>query len=146
MKLLGTLLILALIAGAGWYAYNTWLRPPERQACLRLAELCGSEGDAKLDQCEERLGKLEEATGEQAFGETVACVEQAETCIKATGCLAGGALRGLGQFFEGMADSVTPALERESDKAADEVRQAGAKLEEIKERALQRLNEVRTAE
>jgi hypothetical protein len=106
MKKLLVLVVVLAIAGAaaGWLLLRS---TPERSVCTRTWELCGV-GEGKLEElerCVQDVEKLRQKSDDETFKRTVKCVEQANTCPGAMGCLAGGAFddakRAFGDFVEG---------------------------------------------
>src|SRR5260370_27419162 len=105
------LLVLAGIVGVGGYVVWAKVRPPEKRACARLAELCegqrdkiGSDdkddkdyGDGKDGACEEFFSALKRHAPD-AVPRTTSCVSESRSCGQAVGCVSGGAIQ-LGTGF-----------------------------------------------
>lgn len=125
-KFLGTLVILALLGAGGWYAYTTWLVPPEDKMCGRLAELCGTQGKHAPEQCPQHLRSFRKAAGDKAFQRASACIDSAESCLAAGGCIAGASVHGLGQFLEGLVDGIDPSLKERGKQLVDKIKQTRA--------------------
>ena len=86
--MLKTLLLLIVLAVAGYFAYLHFLKPaPETRACLRLGELCGKKDDANA--CERTFADLKKTAGDEALENTAACLAKAESCPAGLRCMAG---------------------------------------------------------
>jgi hypothetical protein len=89
MKKLLTIVVLAVVAYAV-YAYV--LRPPEKRACARLAELCGFDpSGGESQQCTRMLDTLKQSNA-QSVAQVATCVGDAKSCGEAAGCVSGAAL------------------------------------------------------
>jgi hypothetical protein len=84
------LLVIAVLAVAAYATYAYVLRPPERQACLRLAELCGRDPDS-AERCHQLLDTLKQSSPASA-AQLTTCVADAKSCAEAAGCASGAAL------------------------------------------------------
>ncbi len=115
-KLLLFVIVLGLVAAGG--AWLLLRSTPERNVCTRTWELCGM-GEGKLEElerCVEDVEKLRQKADDATFQRTVKCVDQANTCAGAMGCLAGGAFddafdhakRALGDFMKGFRETAEP--------------------------------------
>jgi uncharacterized membrane protein len=111
-KLLIVIGILALVGGAGavvWVATAS----PERATCVRLGELCGSQNKelADLDKCMATMQEVHEAAGDERMEAMSACVDQADTCATAAGCMAGTGMSVLtevmGDFLKGLGNTIS---------------------------------------
>jgi hypothetical protein len=95
MKKLLAIFVLAVLAAAAYAAYVFVIRSPEKQACLRLADLCGFDpkgGDTQ--QCLKTLDSLKTSNA-AAVTDFTTCTGEAKSCAGALGC-ASGAVLGLG--------------------------------------------------
>lgn len=92
MKKLLAVLVFVAVAYA---AYVFLIRSPEKQACLRLADLCGFDPKgADTQQCLSTLDSLK-ASNATAVANFTTCTGEARSCAGALGCASGAAL-GLG--------------------------------------------------
>jgi hypothetical protein len=86
------LLVLLLLAGAAYAAYAFVIRPPEKRACMRVAELCGlDKGGSEIGNCVEMLDSLKKSNPD-AVSQVTSCVGDAKSCGAAAGCASGAAL------------------------------------------------------
>lgn len=142
-KLLVLLVVLGLLGAGGWFLYQRYLNP-ERQACSRFAELCGDAGKPRQKdegRCERGLQEYRKLVGQQAYDKALRCVDQAQSCLGAAGCVAGGGLRGLGQFLEGVFSGLE--VKDQGRRLLDQLkRSAGdAKLKDKGQELLERLKQ-----
>jgi hypothetical protein len=85
-------LIFLILAAAGYGAYVFLLRPPEKKACARIAELCGIEQKGgNSEQCNQMFETLKKANADKA-GEVAKCMADAKSCGEVAGCTAGAAV------------------------------------------------------
>ena len=92
------LLVLLLLAGAAYAAYAFVIRPPEKRACMRVAELCGLDPrGSEAQNCVEMLDSLKKSNAD-AISQVTSCVGGAKSCGEAAGCASGAAL-GIGTSF-----------------------------------------------
>jgi hypothetical protein len=85
---LGVLVAVAAVGGIVWAVTSS----PERSVCIRLAELCADPKDGSaddLDACMESMQAVHEAAGEKEMEKLVTCIDDADTCATASGCMAG---------------------------------------------------------
>jgi hypothetical protein len=86
------LLVIVVLAAAGYAVYAYVLRPPEQRACGRLAELCGLDPDgAQVLRCRQMLDAVKPSNA-AAAAQFVTCVGDANSCGAAAGCASGVAL------------------------------------------------------
>jgi hypothetical protein len=86
------LLVLLLLAGAAYAAYAFVIRPPEKRACLRVADLCGLDPrGSETQRCVEMLDSLKKSNSDMV-AQVTACVGDAKSCGEAAGCASGAAL------------------------------------------------------
>jgi hypothetical protein len=80
----------------------------ETQACAKIGDLCGRDGSQRdLDACVNGLAQTRKAVGDEAVNKTLACIEDAETCVAASGCMVGGIGAGVVQeLLKGIGDAV----------------------------------------
>lgn len=85
-----------VVAGAAVGAF-AYIRNPTRVACVRVGELCGVEGGTMqdLDQCVDTVKQWRKIAGDEAVDKGVACVESANSCGEAMGCMAGAGFKGM---------------------------------------------------
>jgi hypothetical protein len=87
-KLLAVVIVLVVAGGA--YAAYAWTQTPERRLCRRMGELCQVDGTFKdFDECTAAVEKLEKQVGEERVEQAANCVDKADSCAVATGCIAG---------------------------------------------------------
>ena len=78
------------VAAAGGFVYVKWVRAsPATRAHTRIEALCGV-----LSSSDEKM--LETAVTDEA----AACVDDADSCMEAIGCVVGGAVHDLQRGFE----------------------------------------------
>lgn len=104
--LLAVLILAVALALAGMVVLLVG-RSPERAACARMADLCGTQGGREgLASCVDDLEKLRKLAGDEAMDKGLSCVERAKGCPEATVCMAGTGWKGLGSavksFFQGL--------------------------------------------
>jgi hypothetical protein len=120
-KLLVFLIVVGILGGGAWLLYTKVLMTPEKRTCGRLAELCGEKRRPDGEKCVEGMEKLRKAIGNEAYGKAVDCIDRATSCMGAMGCVAGGGLRGLGDFLEGMLDGVGDDLQKKGKELMDKL-------------------------
>jgi hypothetical protein len=92
------LLVLVVLMVAGYAGYAYVVRPPEKRACVRLAELCGLDaGGEQTLRCNEMLVALKKSNAE-GVARLADCVGEAKSCGEAAGC-ASGAILSAGASF-----------------------------------------------
>jgi hypothetical protein len=86
------LLVIMVLAVAAYAAYAYVVRPAEKRACTRLAELCGLDpGGAESERCREMLDALKKSNA-ASVAQVTTCVADAKSCAEAAGCASGAAL------------------------------------------------------
>ena len=101
-KMLGLLVILALIALVGYVLVRASWGNVEASVCDRLAELCsGGELPQAFDNCEEMVTKLHEAAGDETMDKLDDCLDDSESCVAAVGCVAAAGVSAAGGFGQG---------------------------------------------
>lgn len=110
-KLLGTVLVGSMVVGGvtlvrGASAAST----PEGKMCVRLADMCP--GDATkpmtLDECVGDMKEMRKVAGKRAFEKTQQCVDEADSCAAASGCIAGGiGVGAMGEMLKGFGNALT---------------------------------------
>ncbi|HZS40364.1 MAG TPA: hypothetical protein VFF06_26210 [Polyangia bacterium] len=95
MKKLAALLVVAAI-GFGVYRYV--LRPPEKRACARMADLCNMKPD-ELDRCTRDIAELRKNMTPEAQSKMDSCVSDAKTCAESAGCVVGGGVSAAADMF-----------------------------------------------
>lgn len=103
-KVVAVVILLGIIIGGVAWAV---MASPERSVCVRVADLCAVEGTMQdLEQCVQDVEKLQKIVGEEPVERAAACVEGADTCAEAMGCIAGEGMNTmqeqLDEFFEGV--------------------------------------------
>lgn len=95
MKKAIPILVLLIIIGAGAGAF-AYFRNPNRVACMRMGELCGTQDGSKeqLDQCVTQVDGWRKMAGDAPVDKGIACVDSAKSCGEAMGCMAGASLTG----------------------------------------------------
>ncbi len=117
-KLLVTLLVLGLIGGGGFVAYRSLFVPPEQRACDRLAQLCSSDdgtdktGAKNTGRCEKAMLKLKETAGDKQLTAASECIDEADSCLKAAGCLFGAGIGAMGEFLKGAKEALDRSLKK----------------------------------
>jgi len=92
------LLAIIVLAAAAIAVYMFVIRPPEKRACLRVADLCGLEPmGAETQQCLRMLDSLKTSSA-TAVVDFATCTSEAKSCAGALGCASGAAL-GIGTGF-----------------------------------------------
>ena len=98
-----TLLILAVLAGAGYGAYLLFWRNSPRASCAKVATLCGGpSGKSAQQKCEALFPRLERAAGREQVDKTHRCLRNSESCAAALGCVIGASLGAAGEFVKGL--------------------------------------------
>jgi hypothetical protein len=81
----------------------------EAKACVKIGKLCGG-GKGSLDQleaCEDGIGTARKLAGEKAVEKSLACIEETDTCVGASGCMVGGVGAGaLIEFGKGVGNAL----------------------------------------
>jgi hypothetical protein len=100
------LVALVIVAAIGFGVYRFVLRPPEKRACSRLADLCGGMKPEEADHCTKDVADLRTNLTSEARDKLDSCVSNAATCAEAVGCMAGGGLNAaaglFNQFLKGL--------------------------------------------
>jgi hypothetical protein len=123
MKLIGTLVALALIGAGAYFVYTKVMNPPEKRTCKRLAELCaGGAKDRGEERCAESLAQMRKQAGDEAFNRGAECVARAQSCVTAVGCMVGANLRSLGGFLDGLAEGM--GLKEKSKELVDKIKKS----------------------
>jgi hypothetical protein len=104
------LLALLIVGGVAWVAYGRFIKPPEKRACQRLAELCGDDGDG-AGKCVKDIADIGKMSPE-ALGKLDSCVAGAKSCVEATGCLFGAGMGAAGGMFNDFMKGVGKSLPR----------------------------------
>ncbi|MEZ4446712.1 MAG: hypothetical protein R3B72_46975 [Polyangiaceae bacterium] len=95
--LIGAAVLVAL--GAGITAAIAVTRSPEEKICMRLGDLCGAEGTySDLERCAKDIAEIEKAVGDKRMGELSECIDDVDSCVAATGCIAGTGLDVMGDM------------------------------------------------
>lgn len=102
------LLILAVLAGGGYYAWQRFAKP-EHHSCSHIASLCELSED-QLASCESSLAKITRSAGTESGRQLHSCISEAQTCAESTGCVAGAGLaaagHAVGDFFKGLSNAL----------------------------------------
>lgn len=85
------------------------LSSPETKACVKLGDLCGQGGDTHaLDQCVDGLHQARKIAGSASVDKSLTCIQGADTCMAATGCMMGGVGVGaMKEMVKGFTDAVS---------------------------------------
>ena len=104
-KLLMTVVVLAALGAAGYFAWTRFMAPASSRACAKLADTCGL-GDDGVDACKKVLDEAREASGNEAAAKLAKCLTEAGSCTEAAGCAAGSGLgmlsRSMLEFLDGL--------------------------------------------
>ena len=114
MRVKKGLFAIVVVALAGVAVFFLVTRSPERAACARMAELCGTQGgQQEVTSCADDFAKLRKLAGDEAMDKGLACVHHAKGCPEATACMAGTGFKGLGSavksFFQGLGKPDKPS-------------------------------------
>ena len=94
------LLVVAAFLGLGAVVYAKVIRTkPEEAACERLNDLCGKRVD--VGECREALDEAGDIVGDKVMDKAVDCMESADSCMEAVGCMAGAGTHALDDFERG---------------------------------------------
>lgn len=94
------LLVLAAVLGLGAVVYAKVIRStPAEAACERLDTLCGGEVD--IGECTDAFGEVEKIVGEKVVDKATECIDRADTCMEAVGCMAGAGSHVLDELEQG---------------------------------------------
>jgi len=104
------LLVIVVLAVAGYAAYTFVLRPPAKQTCMRTADLCGLDPRGReTEQCMQMLESLKKSNP-ASVEQVMTCIADAKSCGEAAGCASGVALTvGTGfvkDFMNGLQKSI----------------------------------------
>lgn len=95
------LLVVLVLAALGVVIYTKFVRAtPAEQSCTKLDDLCGGE---KLEPAECRKGfdDAKKLFGEEAVDRAISCIDDAQSCMEAAGCIAGAGMKSLEQLERG---------------------------------------------
>jgi hypothetical protein len=97
---------LLAVAAIGYGVYHFWLRgTPQKRACQRLAELCGSSNDEQA-KCEKDMDDLKRNANPEVMTRLDTCLAGAKTCAEGGGCAVGAGFSAVGdmvnQFMKGL--------------------------------------------
>lgn len=97
------LLVVAAFLGLGAVVYAKVIRTkPEEAACERLNDLCGKRMDVTdVGECREALDEAADIFGDKAMDKAVDCMETADSCMEAVGCMAGAGTHALHELQQG---------------------------------------------
>jgi hypothetical protein len=106
-KLVIVVVVLGVLVGGVAWAFT---RKPERRLCVRVGELCGAEASlGDYEQCVDEMERLSKVVGEEPFENAAECVDDADSCVQAMGCVTGAGYRALPklaeEFFKGFNDA-----------------------------------------
>ena len=94
------LLVVAAFLGLGAVVYAKVIRTkPEEAACERLNDLCGKRVD--VGECREALDEAADYVGDKVMDKAVDCMETANSCMEAVGCMAGASTYALDDLERG---------------------------------------------
>ncbi|MBS2016373.1 MAG: hypothetical protein JST00_26045 [Deltaproteobacteria bacterium] len=113
-KLLGVGLVGAAVVGAVLIAKGAGAvgiaATPEGKACRKIADLCAvSEKSAeKLESCVDDFEKTKKLVGEAPVKRSMECIQEANSCMAVSGCMAGGVGVGaLGEMMKGFGSALS---------------------------------------
>lgn len=113
-KILGVGLVGAAVIGAVVIAKGAGAvgiaATPEGKACLQLADLCvvDDKSAAKLETCVEDFEKTKKLVGEAPVKRSMDCIAESNSCMAATGCMAGGVGMGaVGEMMKGFGSALS---------------------------------------
>jgi len=115
-KILGVGLVGAAVIGAVVIAKGAGAvgiaATPEGKACLKLADLCvvddRGKGAAKLETCVEDFEKTKKLVGEAPVKRSMDCIAESNSCMAASGCMAGGVGMGaVGEMMKGFGSALS---------------------------------------
>lgn len=97
------LLVVAAFLGLGAVVYAKVIRTkPEEAACERLNDLCGKRMDSKdIGECREAFDEAGDIVGDKVVDKAVDCMESANSCMEAVGCMAGASTHALDDLERG---------------------------------------------
>ena len=97
------LLVVAAFLGLGAVVYAKVIRTqPEAAACERLNDLCGKRMDAAdVGECKEALDEAGDIVGDKVMDKAVDCMQSADSCMEAVGCMAGAGTHALDELEQG---------------------------------------------
>jgi len=94
------LLAVAVVLGLGAVVYAKVIRSsPETRACERINSLCGQK--VEVGECREAFDEAEKILGEKVVDRATDCMDDADTCMEAVGCMAGATTHALEDFEKG---------------------------------------------
>lgn len=94
------LLIVAAFLGLGAVVYAKVIRStPVDRGCERIAKLCGEEVD--VGECRDAMDEAEDVVGEKVVAKAADCMQTADSCMEAVGCMAGAATHAIDDFEKG---------------------------------------------
>ena len=102
-KIIAGLVVVGIVGGGVAWAVT---RTPERRLCVRMGELCGANGDFKdYEACVDGIEELGRVVGDKPVENAAECVDKADSCVEATGCIVGVGYKAvpklLKEFVEG---------------------------------------------
>jgi hypothetical protein len=104
------LLVLVVLAAAGYAAYAFVLRPPAKRTCMRAAELCGLDGSGtETEQCVQLLDSLKKSNP-ASVEQVTTCIADAKSCGEAAGCASGAALTLGTGFVKGFLSGIQKSI------------------------------------
>ena len=99
------LLVVAAFLAVGAIVYAKVIRDkPEEVACERLHKLCGKA--VPVDKCEKEIDELADVVGDKAMSKAADCMESADSCAEAAGCMVGAGKHMLEEFEQGVERSI----------------------------------------
>jgi hypothetical protein len=101
-------LLVIVLMGTGIYV-AVMLNRPETRACRHVTALCGAVGNG-ADACVHDLEDLRQTLAPNQFRRATDCLEQANSCPEAGGCLVGMTLRSLSGSIDGFLKGISRAI------------------------------------
>lgn len=105
-----TLILLSLLALAGYGVYAFLLRRAGSDPCTRFAELCGIERQGDDSDTCRRVALALKKTSVAESDRMAACISEAKSCSEATGCTVGAALKTGADLAKGFLGGLQKAM------------------------------------
>jgi hypothetical protein len=94
------LLVVAVLVGLAAVVYAKVIRStPAESACERLDTLCG--GEVNVGECKAEFAEAEKIVGEKVIDKATDCIDDANTCMEAIGCMGGAATHAIDELEKG---------------------------------------------
>ena len=110
-KILGTLLVGAAVVGGVTLAKGaSTASTPEGKMCARLEVVCHTDepDGISVEQCTHQMKEIRTQAGNASFDKSERCIEEAQSCAAAAGCMVGGIGVGMtGEMLKGLGNAMT---------------------------------------